>query len=65
MVLAAALFSQRNEQTSRGQNRLTMTVLSLKHDERNYFAQVQLQQPMTLLGFNTGIWMRGFFLEYE
>lgn len=59
MVLAAALFSQRNKQTSRGQNRLTMT------DERNYFAQVQLHEPKTLLGFNTGIWMRGFFLEYE
>lgn len=34
-------------------------------DERNYFAQVQLHEPMTLLEFNTGIWMRGFFLEYE
>lgn len=59
MVLAAALFSQRNEQTSRDQNRLAVT------DERNYFAQVQLHEPMTLLGFNTGIWIRGFFLEYE
>lgn len=59
MVLAAALLSWRNEQTSPGQNRLTMT------DEINYFAQVQLHEPMTLSGFNTGIWMRGFFLEYE